>query len=194
MAYLPREQRRAAIVDAAASVALRSGLASVTARTVADALGGSPGLIHQHFRSMTELQIEAWQASVAAQLDDFAASTREGADALTDFFGHHLDPAGVAALGLWADAWAHALRTPAFADAFAETVESAIRALQAADPRISAVEARRALLLALALAGMSRIAPDRYPPSTVAALAGIPSPGDTQGDATADRSSTPPPR
>nr|WP_198526210.1 TetR family transcriptional regulator [Cellulosimicrobium sp. MM] len=51
MAYLPRAERRDSIVAAAAAVVRRDGLGAVTARVVADELGGSPGQIHHHFAS-----------------------------------------------------------------------------------------------------------------------------------------------
>ncbi|PRB18286.1 TetR/AcrR family transcriptional regulator [Microbacterium sp. MYb62] len=168
MAYLPREQRRTAIVDAAVRVARRSGLAGITARTVALEVQGSPGLIHQHFASVTELQAAAWQTYVAEQVAGFTEDARNPtADPILEFFANHLDPRAAPDLGLWADAWAHALRVPAFAPAYADSLDLVAAVLQSSSPGMDLAEARRSMLLAVALAGMSRIAPERYAPELI---------------------------
>jgi len=173
MAYLPREQRRVAIIDAAVRVARRSGLSAVTARTVASELAGSPGLIHQHFASMPDLQAAAWESYVAGQAATFADAVAHGADPLHDFFANHVDAEHASELGLWADAWAHALRTPAFAVAFTQSLDIVVEALLAAAPDMHPDEARRSTLLAIALAGMQRIAPGSYTPETVSRILGL---------------------
>lgn len=173
MVYLPREQRRAAIIDAALRVARRSGLSAVTARTVAAELGGSPGLIHQRFASMAELQAAAWESYVEGQAAAFAAAVGQGAEPLHDFFANHLNAEHASELGLWADAWAHAMRTPAFAGTFMQSLDSAVKALHDAAPDMSLDEARRSMLLAVALAGMRRLAPDLYPPQTISRILGM---------------------
>lgn len=129
MAYLPREERRAAITDATLQILRRDGFAAVSARSVAEEVGGSPGLIHQHFSSVTELVISAWQQYVAENVAEFESATLEGADPLREFYGNHLEPAQDAELGLWADAWAHAMRAPEFAETFAESVEVLVEVL-----------------------------------------------------------------
>lgn len=173
MAYLPREQRRAAIIDASLRVARRSGLSTVTARTVAAELDGSPGLIHQHFASMAELQAAAWESYVAGQTSDFAAAIAQGADPVRDFFANHLSAESASELGLWADAWAHALRTPAFAATFVQSLDVVVEALLDAAPDMLPDEARRSMLLAIALAGMQRLAPDSYTPEAISRLLGM---------------------
>lgn len=170
MAYLPREQRREAIIAASVRVARRSGLSAVTARTVAAELAGSPGLIHQHFASMTDLQAASWESYVAGQKADFAAAVAQGADPLHDFFANHVNAEHAPELGLWADAWAHALRTPAFATVFAQSLDDVVQVLLEAAPDMVPDEAHRSMLLAIALAGMQRLAPDSYTPETISRL------------------------
>lgn len=173
MAYLPREERRAAIVAAALRVIRDGGFASVSARSVAQEVGGSPGLIHQHFLSVTDLTADAWRAYVAENLAGFSAVVRSGeAEPVAEFFANHLDPERGAELGLWADAWAHALREPGFAAVFTETLAALTAALREASGELSVAEAERTVLLGIALAGMRRVAPGRYTPELAAIIIG----------------------
>ncbi len=169
MAYLPREERRAAIVDATLGVLQDAGFAAVSARSVAQRLGGSPGLIHQHFPSVPELVATAWRQYVAKNLAEFSAALgAEGIDPRAEFFANHLDPAQGSELGIWADAWGHALRNPEFGTVFHETIAELSDELRRAMPGATASAAEREVLLAVALAGMQRIAPDSYGPDRVA--------------------------
>lgn len=171
MAYLPREERRSAIIAAALRVIRAEGFGAVSARSVAQAVGGSPGLIHQHFPSVAELTAAAWRAYVAENLAEFDAAVQGSeVDPVAEFFANHLDPAQGEELGIWADAWAHALRHPAFAAVFADSVRELTDALRGSGAEVSDIEADRAVLLAIALAGMQRVAPERY---TVARAASI---------------------
>lgn len=164
MAYLPREERRAAIVAAALRVMQRDGFGAVTARSVALDLGGSPGLIHQHFPSVQGLISATWRSYVSENLAEFhAALTGGGGDPIAEFFANHVDPARGSELGLWADAWGHAQRESEFAAVFSESVDELASTLHEAAPSLSRAEADRAVLLAVALAGMNRVAPERYP-------------------------------
>lgn len=60
MSYLPKEQRRGQIVDAAVELMSRGGLAAATVRAVALAIDASPGQIHHHFASADALRAEAF--------------------------------------------------------------------------------------------------------------------------------------
>ncbi|GAA1608251.1 TetR family transcriptional regulator [Leucobacter chromiireducens] len=174
MAYLPREARREAMIGAALEVIRADGFAAVSARSVAQAVGGSPGLVHQHFTSVTELTGLAWRHYVAENLAEFTAAVAEpGGGAVAEFFANHLDETRAAELWLWADAWAHALRVPEFAGVFAGTVAELTDALRGADPGLTEAEADRAVLLGIGLAGMRRVAPDRYGTERVAAIVGV---------------------
>nr|WP_319515418.1 TetR family transcriptional regulator [uncultured Cohaesibacter sp.] len=65
MSYLPKEQRRSEIIEAAIDVIQHQGLAAATVRNVAKATDSSPGQIHHHFESADALRAEAllclWQ-------------------------------------------------------------------------------------------------------------------------------------
>ncbi|WP_435299727.1 TetR/AcrR family transcriptional regulator [Timonella sp. A28] len=172
MAYLARAERRAAIINAALTIMRNSGFTAVTARSVAEECGGSPGLIHQHFSSVDELVAEAWNTYVAENIQEFTTATEKtDTHPLNEFYANHLDANAQQELGLWADAWAHALRTPKFAHVFANTIDELTTALREADPTMSAAEADRTIFIAMGLAGMHKIAPDTYPHARVAAVA-----------------------
>ncbi|GAA1582601.1 TetR/AcrR family transcriptional regulator [Leucobacter aridicollis] len=163
MAYLPREERRAAIIEATVRVMLADGLEGVSARSVATAVEGSPGLIHQHFASVPELIASAWQKFVADSLVEYdQAVVADGEDPIREFFGNHVDPERAAEVGLWVSAWAYALRSPEFGPVYAETLGQLTAALRRAAPAVSELAAERTVLLGVALAGMQRIAPEQY--------------------------------
>lgn len=163
MAYLPREARRAAIIEATIRVMLADGFEGVSARSVAAAVEGSPGLIHQHFESVPELIASAWQRFVADSLAEFdEAVFADGEDPIREFFGNHVDPNRAAEVSLWVSAWAYALRSPEFGPVYAETLGQLTAALRGASPDITELAAERTVLLGVALAGMQRIAPEQY--------------------------------
>lgn len=171
MAYLPREERRAAILEATIRVLRSDGFAGVSARSVAAAVGGSPGLIHQHFSSVTSLITSAWQQYVAESLNEFEAAIRDGEhDPMREFFGNHVDSGQRDEIGIWVSAWAHALRSPEFGVVFTETLTDLTNALRAASPGLTEAAAERTVLLGFALAGMQQIAPERYGPERVLAI------------------------
>lgn len=62
MSYLPKEQRRAQIVEAAVALLAKEGLSAVTVRGVAACMDASPGQIHHHFASADALRAEALRA------------------------------------------------------------------------------------------------------------------------------------
>lgn len=163
MAYLPREQRRAAIIDAALNIIRREGFAAVTARSIAQEVGGSPGLIHQHFPSMDELIAATWQHYVDTNIAEFSENLAAGADATAEFFANHADPERREELSLWVDAWTEALRRPAFAQTFTLSLTRLTETLVEHDADISETEAKHEVLLALALAAMQRLDPANYP-------------------------------
>lgn len=61
MANLPRDQRRAEIIEAAIHLVGQGGLSSATVRGVAQVLQASPGQIHHHFASADALRAEAFR-------------------------------------------------------------------------------------------------------------------------------------
>ncbi|WP_319529293.1 TetR family transcriptional regulator [uncultured Cohaesibacter sp.] len=60
MSYMPKDQRRAEIVEAAIKVIDAEGIAAATVRRVAQSIPVSPGQIHHHFASADALRAEAF--------------------------------------------------------------------------------------------------------------------------------------
>ena len=106
--------RRAAIVDAALSVARRKGLAATTVRDVAREMGTSSGLIHHYFDSMDEVLAAAFEQVAAEDLAE-TEKMLEGGDPVAVLAGFLRSYAPVGddwAFQLWLDAWAEAARNP----------------------------------------------------------------------------------
>ena len=68
MSYLPKEEKRKAILDAALSLVVSGGFASITARNVARQMGAATGTIHHHFSSLSELKSEVLRYAVGAAI------------------------------------------------------------------------------------------------------------------------------
>lgn len=171
MTYLARAERRRSIVEAAATVLARNGLSAVTARAVAEELGGSQGQIHHHFASTDELAAEAWRHYATQEIE---AYQRElvGLDpfaALMDFFEDLVsDTRGGdgRALARWAEAGAHSQLRELVADSYIESLGrlTDVLATVLSGGSRDAVKAREAagrlLMLGVGLAGISRITED----------------------------------
>lgn len=116
MSRMSPADRRAAIVAATVSVAVRKGLASTTVRDVAREMGTSSGLIHHYFASMDEVLAAAFERVASA---DLAVSERMMAEAaapvaaLRVFFQTYTPVDRDWSFQLWLDAWAEAARRPA---------------------------------------------------------------------------------
>lgn len=65
------EERREEIVDAAAAIALESGMERITLRAVADRLGVRPGLITHYFPAAEDLVVEAFCRAAVTQREKF---------------------------------------------------------------------------------------------------------------------------
>lgn len=178
MAYLARSERRTSIVEAAAAVVARDGLSAVTARNVADELGGSQGQIHHHFSSTDELAAEAWRHYALREIE---AYEREVVDldrtaALALFFDDLVgDSSGDGrALARWAEAGAHAQLRAEVAVSYIESLAQLTDVLAAvlsggiADAAQAREAAGRLLMLGVGLAGITRIA--EHPPVSVGAV------------------------
>jgi len=165
MAYLARAERRRSIVEAAAAVVDRDGLSAVTARIVADELGGSQGQIHHHFTSTDELAAEAWQHYAAQQIDGYQHDVDgfNAHDALVFFFADLVSTDGDGrALARWAEAGAHAQLRPLIAKSYVETLSRLTDVLASVlardvDPTHARAAAERILMLGVGLAGLTRI-------------------------------------
>lgn len=109
-------ERRAAIVGAALTVAVRKGFGSTTVRDVAAELGCSSGLIHHYFSSMDDVLAAAFDHSAGRDLAATEAAMAEaGAPVaqLQAFFASYARGDQDWAFQLWLDAWAEAARRPA---------------------------------------------------------------------------------
>lgn len=62
-------ETRERLLDAAAQLIVEDGWGAVTTRRVADRAGLRPGLVHYHFRTVTDLLIEASLASARRELN-----------------------------------------------------------------------------------------------------------------------------
>ncbi|MFJ4222840.1 TetR family transcriptional regulator [Microbacterium sp. NPDC089695] len=65
------EERREEIVDAAAAIALESGMERITLRAVAERLGVRPGLITHYFPAAEDLVVEAFSRAAVNQREKF---------------------------------------------------------------------------------------------------------------------------
>src|ERR1700749_4861249 len=77
----PAPQRSAEIISAASTVAVTEGLDKVTAKRVAEQLGGFPGLIAHYVRSADELVAIAFATAATAEREEVYARARAGASA-----------------------------------------------------------------------------------------------------------------
>ncbi|MER5950350.1 TetR family transcriptional regulator C-terminal domain-containing protein [Streptomyces sp. NPDC001904] len=112
---MPPEERRQEIVAAAARVALVGGLEAVTYRSVAEELGCARGLVHHYFGSVESLEVEAFTAAVATDLQNCfqRAEEQPGAvAALAHLLGHWVSEDPEPHKTLWLDAWCQAIRKP----------------------------------------------------------------------------------
>lgn len=176
MAYLARAERRRSIIEAAAVVVARDGLSAVTARVVAEELGGSQGQIHHHFASTDELAAEAWRRYAASEIEAYEEEVAglEPLEAVLDFFEDLLGDTDGHALARWAEAAAHAQLRTAVADSYVESLARLTDVLTTILSRgdIDVVQARgaagRLLMLGVGLAGIARITDD--PPISLRAV------------------------
>jgi AcrR family transcriptional regulator len=109
--------RRGEIAEAAGRVAIADGLAQLTAKRVAEAVGVYPGLVNHYFRSADELVAAGFAAATERRREQQAADIAEAADGpvaelriyLHDAFAPEHDAAAL----LWLDAWRECPRRPA---------------------------------------------------------------------------------
>ena len=159
MSYLPRDERRGILLEAAVRVLERDGLAAVTSRAVAAQAEVSPGLVHHRFASTAELTAEAWRSYVERERRLYEREAPEPGRAAVEAFFAPLGSDDHHSLARWADAWRHAQHDPVFAIAFAETYRSLEDALAARvpGPGDRRAAATRLLLIAFGLAGAQQI-------------------------------------
>lgn len=69
MSYLPKDEKRKAILEATLSLVVSCGFAGITARKVAAEMGAATGTIHHHFASLDELKTEVIRYAVSSSVD-----------------------------------------------------------------------------------------------------------------------------
>lgn len=171
MAYLPKSERREALIAGALALLRREGLGRVTTRAVAAETGAAAGIVHHHFPSGEALRAEAFGRLVAADLAALdEALERLPDDALTGFALDELVPSGTddPHWRLWCEAWDVSRADPAVASVYAQAIagwRARVAALlarlsgrPAEDPAIAAA-AWRVLALADGLSGFTLLQP-----------------------------------
>ncbi|TCV96613.1 TetR family transcriptional regulator [Biostraticola tofi] len=137
MAYLNREDRHAAIVQAAMRVEMHEGIAATTVRRVASEAGIATGQVHHHFASVGQLRAEAFVTLVKASLGQFAARHHALAaeDQLMRVLGYPQDEQGKRETRLWNEAVLLAERDECIRSAFAlcmsEWHQATVRVIEA---------------------------------------------------------------
>jgi AcrR family transcriptional regulator len=111
-------ERHGELLQKAVEISAAEGLAAVTLRKVAAALGVTPGLVSHYFSSAEQLITAAFREAATADLAEARARVAAAAtparqiDALMDYL---LDDSSVDASALWLDAWGMGRRNPALA-------------------------------------------------------------------------------
>jgi AcrR family transcriptional regulator len=111
------EVRKGEIAEAAGQVATADGLAQLTAKRVAEAVGVYPGLVNHYFRSADELVAAGFAAATERRREQQAAKIAGATDdpvaELRMFLHDAISPEHDAAALLWLDAWRECPRRPA---------------------------------------------------------------------------------
>lgn len=124
MAYLCKEARRANILEAAARIARREGLAATTVRRVAQEAGAATGQVHHHFSSAAELRAQAYtrvMEILKAQLLE-RCQTLTAREQLTLLLVDPQDDESLMAIPLWHEAMLLTEQDPLMKAAFALSV------------------------------------------------------------------------
>lgn len=118
------EERRAEIVDAAASIALEEGMERITLRRVAERLGVRPGLITHYFPAAEDLVVEAFtRAALAERERFFPADSGSPLQRLAHFIDHVQKGLSSSLAKLWLNAQHLARFSPALDAALEEQDE-----------------------------------------------------------------------
>lgn len=113
----PPDKRRSELAAAAGRIAIADGLAQLTAKRVAEAVGVSPGLITHYFPTADELAAAAFAAAAEAQRERYQShATKLASDATSElqlFLHDAIAPEHDFVALLWLDAWRESPRRPA---------------------------------------------------------------------------------
>ena len=124
MAYLCKEARRTAILEAAARIARREGLAATTVRRVALEAGAATGHVHHHFTSVAELRAQAYTQVMKVLKDQLLeqCQTLTARERLNLFLVDPKDEHSLMAIPLWHEAMLLTEQEPLMKAAFALSV------------------------------------------------------------------------
>ncbi|VFS46776.1 TetR family transcriptional regulator [Budvicia aquatica] len=124
MSYMAKDERRAAILNAAIKVALSDGFMNITTRKVSAELGAATGIIHHHFSSTAELRREVFRQFTLRDHQDVC--NRIIGMTLPEQLFHLLDYSNTSpedpAYKLWNDAWAEAVRDKALSQIYSDSL------------------------------------------------------------------------
>lgn len=126
MAYLARQERRAAILEAAVSIAIKEGLAAATVRRVAQAIDAAAGQIHHHFDSASELRAEAFATLTRRSLEDKSQDHKDknATTRLLALLGYSDTAADLQENNLWNEAILISQHDEAMKSALAENINT----------------------------------------------------------------------
>lgn len=124
MVYLCKEARRNTILEAAARIARREGLAATTVRRVAQEAGAATGQVHHHFSSAAQLRAQAYtqvMTILKAQLEE-KSLTLTARERLNLLLVDPQDEESLIAIPLWHQAMLLTEQEPLMKAAFALSV------------------------------------------------------------------------
>lgn len=124
MVYLCKEARRNTILETAARIARREGLAATTVRRVAQEAGAATGQVHHHFSSAAQLRAQAYtqvMKILKAQLEE-KSLTLTARERLNLLLVDPQDEESLIAIPLWHQAMLLTEQEPLMKAAFALSV------------------------------------------------------------------------
>jgi AcrR family transcriptional regulator len=116
-------ERRAEILDTAATIALEEGLERITLRAVADRLGVAPGLISHYFPVAEDLVVEAFSAAATAERAQLFAPSGSPLERMAHFILRVEDARSRDMSRLWLNARHLSRFAPGIGDALAAQEE-----------------------------------------------------------------------
>lgn len=122
MAYLAKEERRKAIILATLEVVKEKGFAGITTRAVAKQLDAATGIVHHHFKSLTELKCETLRYLSQKNGANYItiSNTLPPTQALLRLLSFNVTPEEKTETSVWVSAADEANRDPEFARVYGE--------------------------------------------------------------------------
>ncbi|AVN35093.1 TetR family transcriptional regulator [Serratia marcescens] len=124
MSYLKREERHAAILEAAVRVTLAEGIMASTVRRIAAEAGMAIGQVHHHFSSVKQLRAEAFLLLTRKSLYDFYLKCKDlpATERLKLALGYPMDEDSVRETHLWNEMMLLAERDTIMHEAYATAI------------------------------------------------------------------------